>query len=111
MNKVLCLLVISTSFIFGGCNNQMYSWKGYNEKLLAYYKQHDPDKFIKSLNSIIKSGEGSNRVPPGIYGELGYLYYESGSGDLAIEFFKKEKSTWPESTFIMDKMIRNSKNL
>jgi len=89
----------------------MYSWGGYNQKMLVYYKQHDSNKFIKSLEKIIKSGEKSNRVPPGIYGELGYLYYEANKPDIAMEYFEKEKEAWPESTFIMDKMIRNSGNL
>lgn len=100
--------VLLLSAVFG-CSR--YQWCGYDEKLYGYYKHCDIEKFRSSLESTIHAGEKDNRIPPGIYAEYGYILYESGRYDEAIEFFKKEQERWPESSVLMQKMIRNAQML
>ena len=47
-------------------------------------------------------------MPPGLYAELGYALLEEGQTKEAVGYFEKEKTKWPESGFLMDKMIRNA---
>lgn len=84
----------------------MYEWGGYQDRLYSYYK--DPEEIgglVKALESTISRGEKSKRVPPGMYAEYGYLLMVQNRRDEAIGFFRKEKTAWPESTVLMDKMI------
>jgi hypothetical protein len=44
-------------------------------------------------------------VPPGYHAHLGYLYYQSGKADQALQSFETEKQLFPESTRFMDLLI------
>jgi hypothetical protein len=100
--------VILCGLLCGGCTT--YKWGNYEDKLLAHYKTPDVAKLQASLESLAKDAERCKKVPPGLYAEVGYLLYEMDKNDRAIEYFEKEKTLWPESQFVMDKMIRNARN-
>lgn len=105
------LLVISFSLFLTGCATQKYAWNGYDDSLYAYYKHPETkQKYIEKLNSIIINAEQQHlKVPPGIYAEYGYMFYESQNYSQAMASFQKEEQTWPESSFFMEKMIRDCK--
>jgi len=42
-----------------------------------------------------------------LYAEYAFALQETGRTDEAVIYFGKEKEKWPESTVIMDKMLRN----
>lgn len=93
-----------------GCAPQtLYHWGDYDSYLHSYYKNPaEREQFVEKVVVIIQDAEKSGRIPPGLYAEYGYLLYESGNYPEAIVYFKKEQDLWPESSFFMDKMIRNA---
>lgn len=94
-----------------GCatNPQKYSWGGYEKGLYQNYKNPaSQEDLAEKLAQAIESGEQKGNVPPGIYAEYGYLLYTSGKKAEAVAYFEKEKAAWPESSILMDKMIKNA---
>lgn len=94
---------------FAGCAVQqpMYSWGDYDQLLYASYK--DPTKTLELRteleNQITASEQRNQKVPPGLYAELGTLYLQSGGTNKAITLYKKERDAWPESRAMMTAMI------
>jgi hypothetical protein len=93
--------------LLGACvPKPMYYWGDYQTRLYAYYK--DPEALqalMEALDLAIAEGEKDSRIPPGLYAEYGFLLLVKDQRDEAAIYFNKEKSTWPESTVLMDKMI------
>lgn len=104
-------LFIMPLLILTGCATQKYSWYGYDDSLYAYYKHpENKQKFIEKLSEIIEKDEQAGlKVPPGIYAEYGYAFYEAQNYSQAIVYFQKENVLWPESAVFMQEMIRDSK--
>jgi hypothetical protein len=99
-------LLIFIVFVLSGCVQTKYVWNGYDAKLYDYYKTPvESDQFMERLYEIILDGEPENRVPPGIYAEYGFMLYEKGKLADAVIWYRKEREKWPESKFLMDKMI------
>ncbi len=98
-------------FLFG-CASQKYAWNGYDDSVYAYYKNPaDKEKFIQRLKTIILNSERAGKVPPGIYAEYGYMFYENHNFSQAIIYFQKEHDLWPESRIFMEKMIKNAQSM
>jgi hypothetical protein len=104
------LVVLGILIVLAGCvTPTVYTWKEYDNKLYNYYQNPtDPESFIKDLREIISEGEKSNKVPPGLYAELGYALYAQGSYQESITYFQKESEKWIESKVLMAKMIDNA---
>jgi hypothetical protein len=102
-----------TLLLLTGCATQKYAWDGYDDSLYAYYKHPDnKQKYTEHLSKIILKAEQANtKVPPGIYAEYGYMFYEAQDYSKAIVYFKKESGSWPESAYFMEKMIRDSQTI
>ena len=58
--------------------------------------------------TILEAEQLGQKVPPGICAEFGYALFEEGQAAESLPWFQREKETWPESTVLMDKMIRNA---
>lgn len=104
------ILLIGLIFIAGcGGVNTRYAWNNYDVELYDHYKNPaQKEEFILAMKEIIESAESKNKVPPGIYAEYGYLMYEKGDIAKAVLFYQKEADMWPESKFLMAKMIANT---
>jgi hypothetical protein len=84
-----------------------YTWNNYDGSLYQFYKNPaEHEELLARLRTIIDAGEKAGNVPPGIYAEYGYALYEKGSYADASKNFKLEQDKWPESRFLMEKMIR-----
>ena len=98
---------------------QKYVWGSYETELYGYYQ--DPERLenlMEALETAIAEGEKSakktssadsaiaRRIAPGLYAEYGYLLMLNNEGARAKSYFEKEKQSWPESTVLMDKMIK-----
>lgn len=107
------LLIVIPLLMLTGCATQKYAWNGYDDSLYSYYKHpENKQRYIEHLNYIIEKAEQAKvKVPPGIYAEYGYMIYEAKDYPRAIVYFQKEEGAWPESTFFMEKMIRDTKTL
>jgi hypothetical protein len=66
---------------------------------------------LQNLESDYQSIKESNEaVPPGFHAHLGYLYFQTGKTDQALQSFETEKSLFPESTIFMDRLIAKLKH-
>ena len=98
--------------LLAGCTTDKYAWNNYDDKLYAYYKNpHEVEQFAAHLKETIALGEKTNNLPPGIYAEYGYLLYEMQNFSEAIVYFDKERARFPESQFLMARMIDNSQKM
>ncbi len=106
------LLGIAAALCTAACVRPMYNWDGYDDSLYHHYKNpQQRETFVENLKTTILDSEQSGlKVPPGIYAEYGFVLYEEGKNNEAIAYFEKEKAKWPESRFIMEKMIRNAQH-
>ena len=113
MSKKLLFIIPILLLMNTGCVSQKYAWRGYDDSLYAYYKHpENKQKYIEHLREIIANAEHSNlKVPPGIYAEYGYTFYEAHDYAQAIACFQKEHDVWPESAYFMEKMIRDCKEM
>jgi hypothetical protein len=109
---VVGLVTVLTCF---GCSakKQIYYWGDYSDSL--YHAKKDPcveslAKHKEALENIVEESKNRNlRIPPGVCAELGYLYAAKNNSKKAIELFKMEKQTYPESTILMDRLIVQAK--
>ncbi len=87
----------------------LYDWGGYDENLYEYY--HDPvaaKEFPITLEEHLKQLESNNQRPaPGLYAEVGTFKLKSGDTLGAIAFYQKEANTWPESSTLMNAIVKN----
>jgi hypothetical protein len=105
LRKGLCLALLA--LMLAGCGPKgLYNWGSYSQAMNSYYR--DPAKqsaYREALQGVIAEEQGQ-RVPPGIYAELGYLEMAAGNTAEAKRMFGLEKTRWPESAPFMDRMIR-----
>lgn len=102
--------VIALAVLATGCaNNRIHSWGGYDDLLYAGYKSPDQMEVARTkLEAHVLTLKGSGqRVPPGIYAELGTLYLQSGNKPKALGYYQLEHDTWPESRYFMSAMVAN----
>ena len=104
------LMGLLAATILSGCAApQAYQWGGYESLLYATYK--DPSKAevmrTKMEAHIAEMGKTKQTIAPGLYAELGTLYFQAGLADKAVEMYTLERDTWPESKGLMTAMIKN----
>jgi len=107
-----CFVLVIVVLMLAGCGanrNTKYAWCDYDSTLYEYYKAPaQKEEFVKTLKETIDEAESENRVPPGIYAEYGFAMYERGKMEQAVLYYQKESDKWPESRFLMAKMINNA---
>jgi hypothetical protein len=89
----------------------LYYWNGYDAALYRHYRNpQDRESFMAALATTVQEANSRGlRTPPGVSAELGYALYEEGRPLEAIPWFEREKGEWPESTLLMEKMVRNAR--
>lgn len=107
----LFILIVLAS----GCASQgLYEWGNYDESLYKYYKNaENEDKLFSSLEVLISDSDNKSNlsrkpIAPGLYAEYGYLLFERGRYQEAVLAFAEEKKRYPESSLLMDKMIKSA---
>lgn len=104
----ICFIVMIS--LLGGCAVQnKYNWNGYDKGLYDAYK--DPSQIkplqIKMQETVNLTEQQKQKVPPGMYAELGTLFLQEGLSDTAKMYYSKERDSWPESKTLMDLLIKN----
>lgn len=86
-------------FVLTACATpSRFEWGAYEPSLYAYSKAPERrEEYRTVLVAAIREGEKTNRVAPGMYAELGYLYAEDDNNADALASFEKEISKFPES--------------
>jgi hypothetical protein len=113
--KNLQTLFLLAVLIIAGCARKplIYEWGSYEEQVYAMYKDAGKvpvEEQIEGLERDYQRARANNRpVPPGYHAHLGYLYFQTGKADQALQSFTTEKELFPESTKYMDLLIARIK--
>ena len=118
------MLIVKRSFLLllaaamlAGCapkHPQLYQWGSYETQIYVLYS--DPgrapiEKQLQHLERDYQKARAANRpVPPGYHAHVGYLYFQLGKADQALQSFETEKAIFPESTVYMDRLIARIKH-
>lgn len=110
--KILASCLIASLVFLGGCAATVteagYYWGDYSQTLYKYTK--DPNEttlagHVEELEDIIAtSDEKGLKVPPGIYAELGYIKARQGNDAIAMGYYEKEMSLYPESRLFLERL-------
>jgi len=112
----LGLAVLVMASLMAGCATPvptLYQWGSYQTQVYNLY--NDPGKVpveaqIEKLEADYQVARSANKaVPPGYHAHLGYLYFQTGKKDQALQSFQTEKNLFPESTVFMDRVIAQLK--
>lgn len=83
-----------------------FEWGGYEQALYAYSQNPENRGVYKTaLESAIERGRARDAIAPGLLAELGYLYLEDGNAVEALKYFREERTRFPESAVLMDRVI------
>ena len=101
--------ILFISLAWGCAPPKLYHWGDYSNSLYSCKKDPSEETLLKHkqvLEEIVKaSGEKNLRVPPGVYGELGYICLRQNSTKEAKKYFEMEEQLYPESKILMDRLI------
>jgi hypothetical protein len=108
--RLLLLLALAVTASACAGPSSYYYWGSYNQSLYSHYKApQEREAWLTGLKTtLLEAEQRGARVPPGLYAEYGYALFEEGDATNAIANFRKESALWPESRFLMEKMIRNA---
>lgn len=113
MRKYNTILVALALIVLGGCaanNNSIYYWGNYSQTAYEYQKspsESSRQAHVQSLTAIVENAVAQHKkIPPGICAELGMLQAQN-SPKLALQYFNQEKSLFPESAPLMDRLIND----
>lgn len=107
--SVRLLATISVATVISGCATGLYQWGDYEDSLHRRYT--DPsaagqERAFAMIQETIQDLERkAQQVPPGLYADFGYLLYRQNRLQEAIAYFRKEASTYPEATLLMESVI------
>ena len=101
----------------GGCAQPgpppLYQWGSYESQLYAMYVT--PDKTstqdqVSRLEADYQRARAANQaVPPGFHAHLGFLYFQLGRADQALQSFQTEAALFPESKPYMERLVNRVK--
>ncbi len=109
MKKSAChIAALGLALLLCACAQKgLYQWNGYDKSLYDFYdKPESAEQFRLQLETHLNTLEQrKDKIPPGLYAELGTLYLQKGDRETALRWYDKERSAWPESKYLMDTMI------
>ncbi len=101
------LLAVALASLAACAQPPHYQWADYEPALYDFYKHpENADAYTEKLARAVERGEAEGHVAPGLHAEYGYMLLGAGKTADAVVQFEAEKKRWPESTLLMDRMIR-----
>jgi len=112
MRNIYFIAGALAAILLSGCasSRSLYYWGSYEGQVYSMY--NDPgeapaERQIEMMEADIEKARSKGKpLPPGFRAHLGMLYYQTGRFDLARQSFESEKSSFPESTVLMDRFIK-----
>ncbi|MGY6214449.1 DUF4810 domain-containing protein [Methylolobus aquaticus] len=98
-------LLAASVFDTGCAPKTLYNWGGYEDSLYLRYTAQDFTQAETEAAGTLPTTAHPLRVPPGVYADYGFLLYRRGDYARAIQYFEKEKATYPESSLLMTRLI------
>lgn len=102
-------LILPLLLLAGCARPALYSWGDYPLALEQRYEKSNPAGVEKLLREQLPEFGTDRPVPPGLFADYGFLLYRRGELAGAAIFFEKERSTFPESAFLMNSLIERIK--
>lgn len=101
------LAIGAMALAIAGCASpSRFEWGDYENSLYAFSKAPEArENYRKSLQTAIARGEETQRLAPGLYAELGYLFLEDNNNADAIASFQKEMAAFPESRTFLGSVV------
>ncbi|EOR09818.1 MULTISPECIES: DUF4810 domain-containing protein [Acinetobacter] len=111
MKKILFSSLMTIGLVGCAAGPQpLYSWGSYTQQTYLMYNQPEkatPSAQIIKLEAEIEKAKAKNlAVPPGLYAHLGWLSLQVNNAQKAAEYFQLERQVYPESTVLMDRLLR-----
>jgi len=111
MKKILFTSLITIGLVGCAAGPQpLYSWGSYTQQTYLMYNQPEkatPSAQVIKLEAEIEKAKAKNlAVPPGLYAHLGLLSLQVNNAQKAVEYFQLERQIYPESTVLMDRLLR-----
>ncbi len=109
------LLLLIMILLAAGCAPKplLYEWGSYEDQVYAMYSDTGKvpiEEQLQELEHDYQTARSTNRpVPPGYHAHVGYLYFQTGKLDQALQSFQTEKALFPESAVYMDRLIARMK--
>lgn len=101
------LFLIAAALLASGCGSkQLYSWGDYDGLLYRQYKDASKAEEMRTTleEHVLDLEQERQKVPPGLYAELGTLHLQAGDREKAKTYYERELATWPESASLMKAM-------
>jgi hypothetical protein len=109
-------VILLAAAVLAGCAGRkplLYHWGSYEEQIYAMYSDTGKvpiEEQLQDLERDYQAARAANEaVPPGYHAHVGYLYFQLGKIDQALQSFATEKALFPESTVYMDRLIARIK--
>lgn len=103
--RSLAYTLLISAGLAGCAPKTLYDWGKYEDSLYLRYADKDFGQAESYVNQSLPTTAHPSRVPPGVYADYGFLLYRRGNYSGALEYFEKEKKTYPESAALMTKLI------
>ncbi len=109
------LLLLAFTLLAGCAAKQppLYQWGSYEDQVYAMYRDTGKvpiEEQLENLEQDYQVARAADKpVPPGYHAHMGYLYFQLGKTDQALQSFETEKALFPESTVYMDRLIARVK--
>jgi len=96
----------------------IYAWYDYDDVAYRLMKNGEEanEEALKNVGLRMTCGAGivdglkdGGKVPPGVYAEVGYIYFKQGNKELATKYFKKEMDAYPESKVYVSQILKQLK--
>lgn len=113
MKKIFLTLCGLATLSLVGCASApqaLYSWGEYPQQsylLLSLPEKTSPQEQILKLEKDVEKAKAKNlAVPPGVYAHLGLMNLNAQNATRAAEYFELERQVYPESTVLMDRLLK-----
>lgn len=107
IRSLITFAALSAAITTSACApTSLFEWGNYEPALYAYSQSPENRGVYKeALEKAIERGRARNAVAPGLLAELGYLHMEDGNAVEALRYFREERTRFPESAVLMDRVI------
>jgi hypothetical protein len=89
----------------------LYAWGSYEDLIYAVHAKPgalSPETQADMMEKDRQAANaGNRRLPPGWHAHLAALYAQTGRADLAHQELLAEKSAFPESAVLVDRLLAN----
>ena len=113
MRHIFLLMSGLVSLSLVGCATApkfLYSWGEFPQQTyltLSLPEKATPQDQVLKLEKDIEKAKAKNlAVPPGMYAHLGLQYLNMNDAPRAIQYFDLERQVYPESTVLMDRLLK-----